>query len=187
MGRMPEGKMDSRPSRDDVQRAEVVMRVAELHLARFNKSRDIEWYVNISFWTVIVVAGGFLLENYPFQKLLISHCQGFYWGLGLVISFLIAHGHSAWLSKIQASQEFDKTAFFKCRDEALKLSGSLDAVGKIKEDEYKPRPFWVWAASAVTFVFLFTLLALVMLKPIESANQNCAQTTVTSQAKTAGK
>src|SRR3989338_1709024 len=76
------GKQISAHSRrEDIEKAKALMQVADLHLTRFNKSRDIEWFVNISFWALAAAAGGFLIEKVPAESLPVFSRRGIFFFL----------------------------------------------------------------------------------------------------------
>ncbi len=169
-----EREIAGRSDRGDVEKAQALMKIADFHLARFNKSRDIEWQVNALLWTAILFVGGFLLEKYPIACLPIQCC----WIVYYLIGIFIAVGHFLWLGKIQGSQDFDKIAYGRCRNEALKHVDSLEEIGEWKPEILEKTGLgWIFAASVVTLILSWTVIFLMLAKlegPLNIANKSSA-------------
>ena len=161
-------ELSSRLNRIDVEKAKVLMKVADFHLARFNKSQTIEWFVNISFWALVVIVGGFLIEKVPAESLPMFSRREFYYVFGAIIAL----GHLLLLSRIQATQHADKLSYFKCRDKALEHIRSLDVIGATSAKTLKQSGwFGVVAASLVTLMLAWSSTFLVFAKTYAAAQQ----------------
>ena len=142
-----EKELAGRSDRVEVEKAKALMKVADFHLARFHKSQEIEWLINISFWVLVAVAGGFLIERVPTESLPVFSRREVYYAFGLVMAL----GHFLWLSRIQSLQHADKLAYFKCRDKALEHIRSLDVIGATSAKALNQRGWsGVVAGSLVT-------------------------------------
>ena len=119
-------------NRGDVEKAKTLMKVADFHLARFNKSREIEQVANIFLWVTILVIGVFLIEKTPVGPFLIFSHLGSYYIFGAVVACL----HFVWLCRSKKGMDADKQAYFKCRDRALQHIRSLEAIGAVSAKEF---------------------------------------------------
>lgn len=94
----------------DHEKADSMLRLMDMHFAKFRQSRDIEFKVNLAIWTVLVVLGKFLSD----QQL---QLEGWGWGFYLLISLIIVLCHYfCWMKPIQLSENRDSAFVGNCRE-----------------------------------------------------------------------
>ena len=139
-----------RLNRADIEKAKALMKVADFHLARFNKSREIEQAANIFLWTVMLLAGVFLIEKLPAGSLPLFTYREFNYAFGTVLAGL----HLAWLYRSRKSMNIDRHAYLKCRDRALEHIRSLEEIGTASAKELKVSGWADILMTGLTTLFL---------------------------------
>lgn len=145
---------------DSDKKAMVFVELCKFQVEKFHKSREIEWKMNFSLWTLIVLAGGGLLGRYKPHDFLIP----------IIIASIITVIHFSWLWKMQWSQEVDFNYFEEYRGEVEKAATGvkLNHVDKRLVPWCPPfsrlcesRLLWTIGDAGVTaFLFVVTLLVL---------------------------
>jgi len=129
---------------NETEKSQAYVELFKAHLDKFNKTRDIQWKLNIALWTLIGAAGGFLYEKYTPSLL-----------EGIVILIVFSVGHFFfWAQPIQTSLEQDKQLFSKYRNELEKMAGEKDPTPvAYASSKFK----WPLITSALT-ILLFSLV-----------------------------
>jgi hypothetical protein len=153
-----ETPMASRPNREGQAKAEALMKIADLHVQRFHKSRDMQWRVNVSVWVIAALAGIYFLERVSGSFVLLPRYSVY------AFSALLAVGHFWWLYSLYKGQALDNSAYLKCREQALRHIDSLEEIGRSDPGFDKSGRFDVCAATAVTLLLSGTLSFLVITK-----------------------
>jgi hypothetical protein len=103
----------------EAENADALLRLMDMHSARFHQSRDLEFKVNIVIWAVLVLFGKFLSD----VRVKVDD-----WGklfVYLFISALIVVCHYLfWLKPIQASEDRDSAFISDGRKEIQALTGT---------------------------------------------------------------
>nr|VFJ78395.1 MAG: hypothetical protein BECKFW1821C_GA0114237_11812 [Candidatus Kentron sp. FW] len=95
----------------DPEKADAMLRLMDMHFAKFRQSRDIEFKVNLAIWTVLVVLGKFLSDKNV-------QLEGLSWILYIAISLIIVFCHYwFWMKPIQASEDRDSAFVGDCLKE----------------------------------------------------------------------
>lgn len=100
------------------ERADVLLRMMDMHFAKFRQSRDLEFKVNLAIWTALVVLGKFLAD----QNVQLDWVK---WILYLILSVGVVFCHlHFWMQPIQASEDRDSKFIGECRKEIQSLTGT---------------------------------------------------------------
>ena len=101
------------------EKADTLLRMMDMHFAKFRQSRDLEFKVNLAIWTALVVLGKFLAD----QSVQLDHWAK--WILYLVLSAGVVFCHLRfWMQPIQASEDRDSAFVGECRKEIQSLTGT---------------------------------------------------------------
>lgn len=101
----------------DGEKADALLRLMDMHFAKFRQSRDLEFKVNLAIWTLLVVLGKFLSDH---QVQLVRPID---WLAYVAISLVILFCHYLfWMKPIQASEDRDSTFIGHTRREIQKLT-----------------------------------------------------------------
>lgn len=103
----------------EAEKADALLRLMDMHSARFRQSRDLEFKVNVAIWTVLVVLGKFLSD----QRVKLDD-----WMM-LLVYLLISAGivmchYRFWIKPIQASEDRDSAFISDSRKEIQALIGT---------------------------------------------------------------
>src|SRR5947207_2009408 len=109
-------KRSPRIAMNEKDKVDALLRLLDSHLTPLCQTRDLEFKVNISFWTVIVLAGYFLHGK--------IHLQGANWFgfVALLVILVCAHTY-LWMFPIQKSEDTDGASIRFYRSEVEKLVG----------------------------------------------------------------
>jgi hypothetical protein len=103
----------------EAEKADALLRLMDMHSARFRQSRDLELKVNLAIWTALVVIGKFLSD---------ARVKVDDWGtlfIYLFVSAVIVICHYRfWLKPVQASEECDSAFLSDSRKEIQALTGT---------------------------------------------------------------
>ena len=123
-------------SMNDKEKADALLGLINGRMSHFRQTRDIELKVNLSLWTVIVVAGHFLHGKVPLH--------GLGWiGFGLVTALVVLSHLFFWMRPIQRSEDTDAHFIALYRAEVEKLIGVNFGLPETKT------PGWLWIAFEV--------------------------------------
>jgi hypothetical protein len=103
----------------EAEKADALLRLMDMHSARFRQSRDLEFKVNIVIWIVLVIFGKFLSD----VRVKVDD-----WGKLVVYLFIsavivICH-YLFWLKPVQASENRDSAFISDGRKEVQALTGT---------------------------------------------------------------
>ena len=104
------------------EKGDALLRMMDMHFAKFRQSRDLQTKVNLAIWTALVVAGGFLIT----QGVRLDNWVS--WHIFPFVSILVVYGHYRfWMLPIQRSIDRDSAFINACRKEVQSLVGiSID-------------------------------------------------------------
>jgi hypothetical protein len=106
---------DSNHIMDDKEKVDALLRLLDSHLKHLCQTRDIEFKVNISLWTVIVAAGYFLYGK--------VRIHGLNWYGYIAVSVVVVCAHTyLWMFPIQKSEDTDGDSIRFYRSEVEKLT-----------------------------------------------------------------
>jgi len=129
------------------EKIQVYTELFKAYLNKFNKTRDIQWKLNIALWTLIGATGGFLYGKYIPS---IFEC------IVILIVFTISY-FTLWSYPIQESLEQDKYLFLKYRDKLKMAIGEEISEKILKRSKFR----WLFITSGLTVV-LFALVLLIL-------------------------
>jgi hypothetical protein len=133
-----------------------LIELCKIQMDHFEKTRNIEFKVNIALWTLIVLSGKFLYDKgIPINES--------FWRIGGVIIFL----HLWWMISVQHSEGKDLRFIYQCRQKLL------EAVG------FTPKGFipdknkwsilgslsWIFLEVGITILLLVGLAIVLSIKP----------------------
>ena len=99
---------------DAQEQANILVELHKSHMEHFNKTRDLEFKVNIALWTLIAVGGYFLKESFPEKELTPSQSISL---LVVYISSVVGFYliHKRWMNLVQKSEDIEKNRMIKER------------------------------------------------------------------------
>lgn len=123
----------------DKEKATICLELYKAHTDRFKDTRQIQWKVNLAFWTFILVSSAFLYGKYQ-----IDNCVGI---IALIIFTLL---HFFWCLYIQISLEHHKNIANAYR---AKLDTYIDGAD-VTPTTRKFRLRWLLLQVAITTIFI---------------------------------
>lgn len=149
---------------NDSDKLQAYVELFKAHVDKFNKTRDIQWKLNIALWTLMGAAGGFLYGKYTPSFL-----------EGLIILAIFATGFFFfWAQPIQASLEQDKLLFSKYRNKLETLAGEQNPTPvSFGSSKFK----WPLITSALT-IFLFSLVLWILHSAKSSSSEAAANNAI---------
>ena len=152
---------------EDKEKVDSLIELCKIQMDHFEKTRNIEFRVNIALWTLIVLAGKF---GYGKIHLNDSCSKLFYFGF----VFIVIIFHYIWMKMIQWSQDKDHELTREYKLAILKIF-KLPDTDKEKElfsellknlQQKIRRPFsWIFCEVVITLVLLVALGIVLSLKP----------------------
>ena len=126
----------------------------------FCTTRDIQWKVNIAFWSFIIASGAFLYGKYAPSL----------WEAIVIILIFTSMYCIFWAYPVQISLEYDKRIFVQLRKGIIPFKESDKKHNKCLK---MPRGcFWVVSQTAITVLFLvFIFWFLYRTSPIQKEEQ----------------
>jgi hypothetical protein len=128
---------------NDKDKVDALLKLLDSHLTHLRQTRDIEFKVNISLWTVIVLAAYFLHGKVRL------HGEGWYGFLAVLAIVVGAHTY-LWMFPIQKSEDTDGDAIRFYRSEVEKLTG----VTSLRPHPNPSGRLWIVFEVGVTAVLL---------------------------------
>jgi hypothetical protein len=125
------------------------LEIVKLEMARFDKIRDIQWKLNISIWTVIILGISFFYDKKP---------QGKFYFLIPFLSIIVFVCHHQFVSQVQKTLGITKGVWNSIIKQ-LNSNDTLDIKVRIKrvtdDFEYNETDeLWMWFQLFVTAVLL---------------------------------
>ncbi len=143
----------------DENKTEVYLELFKAQFQRFENTRNIQWKINLAFWSMIIISGSFLHGKYYPN-----------WWEVIVIIILFLGMHLGWTIPIQKSLDFDKNLFSKYRHR-LEIIVAEEAPEQIPPSKLGWK--WPFFQSVVTFfLLLLTLNALIKAPRIKQNHEN---------------
>jgi hypothetical protein len=136
------------------EKAELLLKLLEGQMAHFNQTRSLEFKINLSLWTVIVLAGKFL-----YGKIYLNNFCSLL--LFVAISLLVVFGHLYWMNAIQKSENLDQKFVLEYRKRVEKLVEDIE-ISNDTEAHIKERGE-VWRKMEVGFTVILLLILGILL------------------------
>jgi len=135
----------------DMEKADAILRMMDMHFAKFRQSRDIEFRVNIAIWTGLFILGKFFTD-------LKIQIVGWGWFLYIGISLVIVFCHyQFWMKPIQASQNRDSSFVRDCR-------GAIQTITKTSIQYPILKQRWIFFEVGFSALILIGLAIILFIK-----------------------
>jgi len=132
----------------ELEKVQIYTELFKAYLDKFNKTRDIQWKLNIALWTLIGGTGAFLYGKY---------IPSLFESIIFLIIFSIVYLF-LWAYPIQESIEQDKYIFLKYRNKLKKIIGEdISFEVSSKKSKFK----WLFITSGFTII-LFGIILLIL-------------------------
>ena len=105
----------------DKEKADCLIELHKEQLGKFKQTRDIEFKVNLTFWSFIIIGCYSINKELP-SEVKENKCEFLLWYLLISIVIILAHLFF-WMKPINKSEDTDDYYINKYRDEVEKLTG----------------------------------------------------------------
>ncbi|MCK5215432.1 MAG: hypothetical protein KAR05_08775 [Candidatus Omnitrophica bacterium] len=133
---------------EDKEKAEYLIELCKIQMDHFEKTRNLEFKINIALWTLITLVGQFCYIN----KITLNAPSCILFAVVIIIL------HIFWMYSIQNSENKDLEFIYQCRLEVLKTIKFTPSAAN-----YGLSP-WIVIEVAITVLLIISAISVVLLK-----------------------